>query len=183
MIFRREIVNFQLFFILIAVFAVLPVSAQNSFYHPDDIKVPDGAINPAFAPEEPDVSYPGAPGIWPGLNHWPRGHNDTTFQGHWKIYIKSWDSDPPNTVWMYIYNDSPNLQQHIKADLQVNTGWQGENGGFWPEHSTRLQGLEFKQGMTKIPVNIHHIKGQIIRASLTNAHEVTNIKLFNLGEQ
>lgn len=159
-----------------------PAIQQNPYYHPDDVKVPPGALNPAFAEEEPQDPSPEDPGVWPGRLYWPRGYNDTGNQGQWKIYIKSWDSDPPNVVWVYVHNDSPNLQKYIVADLHVSTGWNGASG-YWPENRRIIQGIEFPQGMTKVNVNIHHVKGQIIHANLVNAKEKTNIKLFNLGVQ
>lgn len=157
--------------------------AENSFNNPQDIKVPPGAINPGYAEDEPRDPTAEDPGVFPGRLYWPRGHNDTSNQGQWKIYIKSWESDPPNTVWFYVLNDSANLQKFIVADLVVSTGWHGKTGGYWRENATTMYGLEFKPGMTKIPVNIHHVKGQIINGHLNNAKEKTNIKLFDLGEK
>lgn len=152
--------------------------AENSFYNPEDVKVPPGAINPAFAEEEPQDPSPEDPGVYPGRLYYPRGYNATNSQGQWKIYIKAWDSDPPNTVWIYVYNDSPHLQRFIGGDLIVTTGWNGSSG-YWPENRREITGLEFKQGMTKVPVNIHHVKGQVIHAILKNAKERTSIKLFD----
>ena len=155
---------------------------QNAYYHPDDVKVPPGAVNPGLAQDEPRYMTPQSMGVWPGRLYWPRGFNDTVHQGQWKIYIKSWEMDPPNTIWLYIYNDSPNLQRFMRADIRVNAGWLGDGGAFWPESSVYLQDYEFPQGITRVPVNLHHVKGQIIHASLHNAHEVGTTKLIDLGD-
>jgi hypothetical protein len=146
---------------------------------PRAIRVPNGAINPGRAEEEPRYTNPETPGVWPGTAYWPRGHNDTRNQGTWKVYIKSWDSDPPNTIWVYVVNDNPALQEYTEATLLVNTGWQGEAGGFWSANTAYAKNLELKQGINKIPVNIHHVKGQIIRARLQHVKPVSNTYLFD----
>jgi hypothetical protein len=143
------------------------------------IRVPNGAVNPGYAEEIPHRTNPETPGVWPGTAYWPRGYNDTSNQGTWKVYIKSWDSDPPNTVWVYVVNDSPALQKYTEGNLIVNTGWLGQTGGFWPENTAYANNLKLKQGVNRIPVNIHHVKGQIIRAKLTGVKPVSNILLFD----
>lgn len=146
---------------------------------PRSVRVPNGAINPGFANERPKVTDPENPGVWPGTAYWPRGHNDTRNQGTWKVYIKSWDSDPPNTIWFYIYNDNPSSQRLTHGDIIVTTGWNGQKGGFWKENTSTVRGLELYPGMNKVPVNIHHVKGQIIRANLRNVKPESNIKVFD----
>lgn len=100
---------------------------------------------------------------------------DTRFHG---VYIHSYEADPPTAVAVYIYDGSSDLVAEKTADLKVMVGrWDGANNFIL--HRTRIiKDIALTlRGITRVPVNIHNYKAEIILTKLLDVRTKTNILL------
>ncbi len=96
------------------------------------------------------------------LPYYPTSYNDTSNQGHWKVYISHWEQDPPSFVTVYIRDGSSNLNAKSEVDLQINIGALDRLGNAIYANRKRINGIPIVPGINRIPLNIHNYKGDIV---------------------
>lgn len=110
--------------------------------------------------------------------YFPRSYASTYDMRMWAVYIHSAEIDPPTSVTVYIYDDTPVLSQEKIADLQVLVGrWDGARN-FIPYRSRIIRDIELTQGgLTRVPVNIHNYRAEIVITKLLRVQPKSNILL------
>ncbi len=127
-------------------------------------------------------SDPSKPEVGNGILYYPRIHSDTRDQGRWRIFIESFYQDPPSTIIVYIYNDSPQVKWETEVDLLVEIGWFDYAVNYMRESHRIVKDIPILPGMNKVPVQVHNDKGQVVRARLLAVRSDQPIEPFSATE-
>ena len=96
----------------------------------------------------------------------PYIQNGTTDVDFNKIYIRSWETDPPNAIHVLVNDDRYMLNRQTIADLWVEVGDKDELNQFFVIQQKTVKNLTLYPGANKITVYIHNEPNQIIHARL-----------------
>lgn len=83
-----------------------------------------------------------------------------------KIYIRSWEVDPPNAIHVLVNDDRYMLNRQTLAELFVEVGDKDELNQFFVTQRKIVKNLTLYPGSNKITVYIHNEPNQIIHARL-----------------
>ena len=132
-------------------------------------KAPLGARSDPTKIKRDDVEYsqdPSQQGINHGVLYYPLVESDTRDENRWKIFVASFIQDPPSSVIVNVYNDSPALSKTLHADVMVEVGYFDEGNNFMLELKKTVKNIPMKSGFNRVPVYIHNDKGEVIRIRL-----------------
>ncbi len=105
----------------------------------------------------------------------PADSRDTYF---WGVYIESAEYDPPGHVIVYIKDDEPVLASKKNADLLVRAGRWDAAKNFVEYRRRIIRNIPLELGrLTRVPVNIHVYKGEIVISNLLDVRTTSPILL------
>lgn len=111
--------------------------------------------------------------------YWPRSFNDTRDIGQYKLFIYGWEEDPPSSLVLYLYNDSPNLVTEEYVDIRMEVGLFDDARNFMVQNRRILKDVSYGTGWTRVVFNVHNYKGMIVRARLLGVRKKTPIKALD----
>lgn len=114
--------------------------------------------------------------------YFPTAYNDTRDVRQWKLYISHWEQDPPSFLTLYLYDDSPHNDTRSEADLLITINQYDEVRNLVEASRRVLQGVTVNKGITRVPVNIHNYKGDIVQIKILAVRQKFAIKGLEIVE-
>ena len=113
----------------------------------------------------------------------PTDYNDTRDIGRWKPYISHWNYEPPGFIVVYVNDDSPHLTStDTLVDLTVTIASQDRARNLVPASTVKREGVPLKQGINRVPINIHVNVGDILSVRLTNVVQKIPIQALDVAD-
>jgi hypothetical protein len=103
--------------------------------------------------------------------NYPTAYNDTRDIRQWKIFISHWEQDPPSFLTVYMMDDSPYAYSKATIDLRVTIGQYDRNKNLVPASRRLVKDIPVNKGITRIPINIHNYKGDIVSVHLVGVNQ------------
>jgi hypothetical protein len=100
------------------------------------------------------------------------------------IYISKAEPDPPNFIIVYVRDDSTLEYHTATVDIRVTVGHLDRSGNVVPANRVIRHDIPIQKGITRIPINIHHYKGDYVKVHLIDVKEkyfYHPIEQFDLG--
>lgn len=140
---------------------------------------PLGTLDPRLAEGDDRNSDPNLPEVGHGILYYPEIISDTRDTARWRIYISSAEQDPPSSVIVMIYDDSPDLYKSAVVDVMVELGYFDDAKNFMLENRTIVKDIPIEKGYNRVPVYIHNDKGEVVRTRLLAVRPKTPIEPFS----
>ena len=114
--------------------------------------------------------------------NYPTSYNDTRDIRQWKIYVSHWEQDPPSFLTVFMMDDSPYAYSKATIDLKVTIGQYDRNKNLVPANRTLVKDIVIQKGITRIPINIHNYKGDIVSVHLVGVNQKIPIHPIDFTE-
>lgn len=101
----------------------------------------------------------------------PSAYNDTTETRAWTVHITHWEVDPPSFINVFILDDTPYQYKEALVDLQVRIGQLDRQGNMITTNTMQKTDIPVKNGMNRVPLNIHNYAGDIVSIFITGARQ------------
>lgn len=98
--------------------------------------------------------------------YYPIGGNDTRNIRQMKFYVDKIEQDPPNQITVYVRDDSTYFYNTAFVDVRVTIAQADRLGNNIAINQAIRENVPIQKGINRIPVNIHHYKGDIVKAHL-----------------
>lgn len=116
--------------------------------------------------------------------YYPSVYIDSRDIFHEGIYISKAEPDPPNFIIVYVRDDSTLEYHTATVDIRVTIGQLDRSGNVVSANQVIRRDLPIQKGITRIPINIHHYKGDYVKVHLIDVREkyfYHPIEQFDLG--
>lgn len=97
---------------------------------------------------------------------YPTSYNDTRDQLPGKVYISHWEQDPPSFITVYFYRDTDKLTSKHEIDFEVSIGHYDRAKNLVVANRKLVTGIVLEDRITRVPVNIHNYKGDIVSVKM-----------------
>ncbi len=112
--------------------------------------------------------------------YFPTMYNSTQDIREWKVYVSHAEQDPPSFVIAYINGDSPHPYTRAEIDLRVTVGHVDRADNMVPANQTIIRDIPIKNGINRIPMQIHNYKGDIVHVHLLDVRQKIPIKAIDV---
>ena len=103
--------------------------------------------------------------------NYPTSYNDTRDIKQWKIFVSHWEQDPPSFLTVFMMDDSPYAYSKATIDLRVTIGQYDRAKNLVQTNQTVVNDIPVDKGITRVPINIHNYKGDIVYVHLIGVHQ------------
>ena len=103
--------------------------------------------------------------------NYPTSYNDTRDIRQWKIFVSHWEQDPPSFLTVFMMDDSPYAYSKATIDLKITIGQYDRNKNLVAASQRVVKDISVNKGITRIPINIHNYKGDIVSVHLVGVNQ------------
>jgi hypothetical protein len=108
--------------------------------------------------------------------YFPTKHADTSQFRAWKIFVAGWEQDPPNSLILYLRNDTTQPDYKLDVDLEVTIGHASRQGHFVQSAFREVKEIPVDPGLNRIPLYIQNFKGDLVKVDLVGVYRRIGIK-------
>jgi len=114
--------------------------------------------------------------------YWPNELNESRYMDDGTVYIHNTEQDPPNTLWLNLYDSRSQTNYYSEIDILLVTGIWDDTKNLISEYRQTIT-REIKPGWNKIIVNMHHYKAQIVSISLVGLRTKSRATAIELKDK